>query len=91
MSSSSGFDAQIASRLTRIALSHVRREQPNTIVHAPPKSVHPIFFGSFDWHSCVHSYWLLATILRMYPRIGEAPAIAALFAEAFAKEVKPSS
>lgn len=86
MSLSSGFDAQTASRLARIALSHVRREYPNVIAHAPPKSVHPIFYGSFDWHSCVHSYWLLATILRMFPRIGEAQAIAALFAEAFAKK-----
>ncbi len=86
MSSSSGFDAPAASRLARIALSHVRREYPNAIAHAPPKSVHPIFYGSFDWHSCVHSYWLLATILRMFPRIGETSAIAALFAEAFEKE-----
>lgn len=86
MSSFSGFDAQTASRLARIALSHVRREYPNVIAHAPPRSVHPIFYGSFDWHSCVHSYWMLATILGMFPRIGEAPAIAALFAEAFVKE-----
>ena len=20
----------------------------------PPRALHPIFFGSFDWHSCVH-------------------------------------
>ena len=24
-----------------------------------PRALHPIFFGSFDWHSCVHGYWLL--------------------------------
>ena len=22
-----------------------------------PRDLHPIFFGSFDWHSCVHGYW----------------------------------
>ena len=26
-----------------------------------PRALHPIFFGSFDWHSCVHGYWLLLT------------------------------
>jgi hypothetical protein len=24
-----------------------------------PRALHPIFFGSFDWHSCVHGYWTL--------------------------------
>ena len=27
----------------------------------------PVFYGSFDWHSCVHSYWLLARLLRRFP------------------------
>ena len=36
---------------------------------------HPIFFGSFDWHSCVHGYWTLATVLRLYPGMAEAEAV----------------
>ena len=44
-----------------------------------PRSVHPIFFGSFDWHSCVHGYWLLARLLRLFPALPQAPAITALF------------
>jgi hypothetical protein len=24
-----------------------------------PRVLHPIFFGSFDWHSCVHGWWTL--------------------------------
>jgi Protein of unknown function (DUF2891) len=90
MSLSSGsefaLDAATASRFAQIALSHVRREYPNVIAHAPPKSVHPIFYGSFDWHSCVHSYWLLATIRRCFPESEESPRIVALFEEAFTKE-----
>lgn len=80
-----------ASRFARIALGHLTREYPNHpdhIVAGPedlrsPRDLHPIFFGSFDWHSCVHGYWLLATLLRLRPDMPEAPAIAALFDDAF--------
>jgi hypothetical protein len=75
-----------ASRLARIALGHVTREYPNVIGHVAPKSVHPIFYGSLDWHSCVHSYWLLATLSRLYPGMQEAAAVRSLFDGAFAEE-----
>src|SRR3546814_13777515 len=44
-----------------------------------PRALHPIFYGSFDWHSCVHSHWLLARLLRVFPDLPEAAAIRALF------------
>ena len=44
-----------------------------------PRTLHPIFYGSFDWHSCVHGYWLLASIYRQYPAVPQAAAIRALF------------
>ncbi len=31
------------------------------------------------WHSCVHAYWLLATVLRHFPDIGDARNIEKLF------------
>ena len=73
MSSSSKptLDLATASTFAKIALGHVTREQPNVIAHVSPKSVHPIFFGSYDWHSCVHSYWLLATLYRLFPKLPE--------------------
>jgi hypothetical protein len=82
---------EIASKFARIALGHVTREYPNKLDHVleshadarGPRDLHPIFYGSFDWHSCVHGYWLLATLLRREPGIPEAPAIRALFDEAF--------
>jgi hypothetical protein len=87
MSSSSAsrpltLDEEWAARFARIALGHVTREYPNVIGHGAPQSMHPIFYGSFDWHSCVHSYWLLATLYRLYPGMNEASAIGALFDDA---------
>ena len=48
-----------------------------------PKTLHPIFYGSFDWHSCVHGYWLLATLLRVEPDLPQAAQIRALFDDSF--------
>ena len=76
----------MAARFAKIALGHVTREQPNVVAHVPPKSVHPIFFGSYDWHSCVHSYWLLATLYRLFPKLQQRREIAALFADALTAE-----
>jgi len=73
-------DADMASRLVAIALSHVAREHPNVV--ASPKHLHPIFYGSYDWHSCVHSYWLLATLYRLFPHLKECDVIRALFDDA---------
>lgn len=77
-------DDALAARFANIALGHVAREFPN--VQAAPREVHPIFYGSYDWHSCVHSYWLLATSLRLFPEIKEAGAIHWLFDKAFTEE-----
>ena len=77
---------EIATRFARIALRHVGREYPHKLDHVlvsdhdalPPRGLHPIFFGSFDWHSCVHGWWTLLTIRRLFPAIGPAAEIASL-------------
>jgi hypothetical protein len=82
---------QIAARFAEIALGHVTREYPNKLDHVldgaadarGPRDLHPIFYGSFDWHSCVHGYWLLASLLRREPGIPQADAIRGLFDTAF--------
>ena len=77
-----------AGRLAEIALGHVTREYPhalNMLLVTPPEdaltpaTLHPVFHGSFDWHSCVHGYWLLATLLRTEPSLPEAGRIRDLF------------
>jgi hypothetical protein len=46
---------------------------------ARPSELHPVFYGSYDWHSCVHSYWMLARLLRRFPSMAPAGDIRALF------------
>jgi hypothetical protein len=87
-------DPDMGSRFASLALAHVRREYPNKLDHvlngpedlAPPSALHPVFYGSFDWHSNVHGYWLLATLYRRVPALPEAAAIRSLFDEQFTAE-----
>ena len=37
-----------------------------------PIAVHPIFYGCFDWHSAVHGYWSIVTLLRQFPAMDKA-------------------
>jgi hypothetical protein len=84
----------LAARFARIALGHVGREYPNKLDHVldgagdarGPRALHPVFYGSFDWHSCVHGYWMLATLLRLFPEGEAAPAVAERFDQAFTPE-----
>ncbi|MES2001570.1 MAG: DUF2891 domain-containing protein [Pseudomonadota bacterium] len=74
---------QLASHMARITLGHVAREYPHKLDHVldsdedalGPKALHPIFHGSFDWHSCVHGWWTLLTLRRLFPDLAEADAI----------------
>ncbi|KQY66770.1 MULTISPECIES: DUF2891 domain-containing protein [unclassified Brevundimonas] len=87
-------DAATASRFASAALGHVAREYPNKMDHVlagpgdveGPRALHPIFFGSFDWHSCVHGWWTLFTLLRLHPDMPEAARIRALADELFTPE-----
>ncbi|MBV9064018.1 MAG: DUF2891 domain-containing protein [Alphaproteobacteria bacterium] len=89
-----GLTKELASHFARTALSHVTREYPNKLDHVlagpedvrTPRELHPIFYGSFDWHSCVHGYWTLARCLRRYPDLPQAGDIRALFDEQFTPE-----
>ena len=80
-------DADLAGRFAGLALGHVEREYPNKMDHVltgpgdarTPSALHPIFYGSFDWHSCVHGYWTLARLYRLYPGHANAAATRTLF------------
>jgi len=80
--------------MARIALGHVSKEYPHKLDHVlerdedalPPRVLHPIFFGSFDWHSCVHGWWTLLRVCRLFSQIEEVPAIAELAESSFTTE-----
>lgn len=89
-----GLNAELASHMARIALGHVRKEYPHKLDHVllddgdalAPRVLHPIFFGSFDWHSCVHGWWMLLTLRRIFPDMAEAAGIAKIADESFTRE-----
>jgi hypothetical protein len=89
-----GLDPALTSQFARAALGHVTREYPVKLDHvmtgpedlATPRMLHPIFFGSFDWHSCVHAYWLLARLLRVCPDLPEAERIREHFATSLTRD-----
>lgn len=78
--------ANFMDHFVSVVLSHAEREYPNKLDHVindpcdlrSPQELHPVFFGSFDWHSCVHGHWLIARALRMCPGMSNAGAAAAL-------------
>jgi hypothetical protein len=68
-------DLGLAERLAALALDCVHREYPNKISHllkgdadaATPRKLTPAFYGCYDWHSAVHTHWLLARLARIFP------------------------
>ena len=80
--------------LVGMALACVGREYPNHVSHlmasdsdaAPPRKLTPAFFGCFDWHSAVHSHWLLARMCRLEPGADYAAKARAALARALTPE-----
>jgi hypothetical protein len=87
MSVTLAFTPECAASFADIALANVVREFPNKLDHVMgaaddvrrPRDLHPAFYGSFDWHSCVHMHWLLARVRRLHPGLPQHRAIEALF------------
>jgi hypothetical protein len=73
--------AQNAAAYARVAIGNIAREFPSGIYHtmtgpgdfpARPRDRTPVFYGSYDWHSCVEMHWVLVRLLRAAP--GQVPA-----------------
>jgi len=69
-----------------VALANIAREFPADVwhtFHGPddrlrrPRERTPVFYGSYDWHSCVEMHWVLVRLLRSVPDAVPAPAIRA--------------
>lgn len=58
-----------------MALANIYREYPNKPSNVMndnadilnPATMHPVFYGCFDWHSAVHGHWMLVRLLKLYP------------------------
>jgi hypothetical protein len=78
-----------ASAFARLALKGLAKEYPNKpadVLNSPadvrnPRTVHPAFYGCYDWHSAVHGHWMLARLLRLFPDLSEKQQIRAVLAE----------
>ncbi len=75
MNSLLNFDEDKAEYLYHFAYECIDKEYPNKLGQvlgddsylAPPRDLHPAFYGCFDWHSSVHGHWTLVTILKQFP------------------------
>lgn len=73
-------DDSDANRLLNTAVANVQRDHPvhwTHFVHSdeelvPQRTRHPVFAGSYDWHSCVHQTWLIVRLLRLRPGLPDA-------------------
>ena len=78
-------NAAQATRFATLALACIEREfpcQPGHVVRDPrdlrlPRTLHPAFYGCYDWHSAVHGHWLLVHLLRRFPDAPQAGTIRA--------------
>lgn len=87
--------AQNAEAYARVAIANIAREFPNDVHHtmsapgdfpARPSARNPVFYGSFDWHSCVEMHWLLVRLLRAAPDSVPADEIRATLTRQFSPE-----
>lgn len=77
-----------------MTLSHLSRRYPyslSQVLTGPedlqePVALHPIFHGSYDWHSCVHGWWQVLRLARRFPAIPEADEIRARAGAMFVAE-----
>ena len=79
-------------RLIEMPLKNIYVEYPNKTGHTfvdstdlrlSPRDLHPAFYGCFDWHSAVHSHWMLCEVLRTNPQLAEREAILEAFDKHF--------
>lgn len=88
------FGLSEANKLIELPLHCVTTEYPNKLgqtISGPsdlqePTQLHPIFYGCFDWHSAVHGYWSMVTLLKTFPEMERASEAKSVLKENFTKE-----
>ncbi|WP_445732152.1 DUF2891 domain-containing protein [Mariniflexile sp.] len=83
-----------ANRLAQLPLHCMNIEYPNRLSQTlggdtdlkSPKTLHPAFYGCFDWHSSVHGHWSLVSLLKQFPDLDHAEAIKQKLLQNISKE-----
>jgi hypothetical protein len=65
----------LASQFAQLAIHCIHREYPHVhryfLNHQEdlmiPRQLNPVFYGCLDWHSAVHSHWMLIRLIRYFP------------------------
>lgn len=87
-------DLKSANTLAELPLHCINTEYPNRLGQTlggdddlkPPSTLHPAFYGCFDWHSSVHGHWSLVSLLKQFPNINDAENIKQKLLENISKE-----
>lgn len=66
-----------ANRLAKLPIACIQTEYPNNLNQTiggnedlqSPKTLHPAFYGCFDWHSAVHGHWSLVSLLKQFSEL----------------------
>lgn len=83
-----------ANKLIELPLHCVATEYPNKLGQTigsdedlqPPRELHPVFYGCFDWHSAVHGYWSMVTLLKQFPKMDKADTVRDILKATLTKE-----
>lgn len=83
-----------ANKLIELPLHCVTTEYPNKLGQTigadtdlqPPRLLHPTFYGCFDWHSAVHGYWSMVTLVKEFPEIDKADEVLQILEQNITKE-----
>ncbi len=83
-----------AKRLIDLPIHCIQTEYPNRSGQTigadedlqSPKSLHPAFYGCFDWHSSVHGHWSLVSLLKQFPELENAEEVKQMLLTNMSKE-----
>ena len=83
-----------ANQLIDLPMACVVQEYPNKLGQtlesaddlAEPTTLHPAFYGCFDWHSAVHGHWSMVRLLKEFPNIDRANEVRAVLASNMSTE-----
>jgi hypothetical protein len=75
--------SSVANDYLSVIDANIQREYPHMpwmVVNDPGRlpshrELHPVFFGYFDWHSCVEMWWAAIRLMRRLPNLDTEPRV----------------